>query len=91
MTDKTQEFATLLSKLDEKGLQKMKEFMDFLTGMTEPQRATYEELKQLAEAAYNGKPEQVYPVIEYAIAKIRNGETAADIWNQYQQEGGGPK
>lgn len=89
MSEKTKEFVTLLSKLDEKGLQKIKEFLDFLTGMTEQQKAIYEELKHHAEAAYNGDPAKVYPVIEYAIPKIKAGEAAADIWGQYQQEGGG--
>jgi len=91
MNDNVKEFAELLAKLDETQKQRIYNYLMFIKGMDDTQRATYEELERLAAAAYNGDTVKIFPVMEYAIPKIRTGEAAADIWNQYQQEGGGHK
>ena len=88
MNDTAKEFTELLAKLDEKQMQRIMDFVKFLKGMDDKQRAIYETLERMANATYKGEPSKVYQVMEYALPKIRNGEAAADILNQYQQEGG---
>lgn len=88
MNDTVKEFTELLAKLDEKQMQRIMDFIKFLKGMDDKQRSIYETLERMANATYKGEPSKIYQVMEYALPKIRNGEAAADILNQYQQEGG---
>lgn len=82
------EFITIVSQLDDTSQKRMLDFMIFLGSASEKQKADYEVLKAKAEAAYT-EPSEILKFIEYAVNRIKKGNEPAEIWNEYQQEGGG--